>query len=293
MPQPKRVTLLCGLFLGGFATWITYSVAVYFVFKNWQLGGQFGDALGGVNALFSGLALGGVVYAIILQEQQLRKQTDELELLREQMFRSATSAMDLRWDELAKRRELFWDALREAYDRFAVDAARLHVPRQLDDTLDAAGLPPDIYPRDGRPLLHWPDENSGKLNSEQRVIWDFACAVYPSRNNRPGRVLDYSLITNDFREHFHGARGGLAHFWRAYGLRIPSSYIREDYASAHRLLVALTWLEVALIQWTRKRGAGKIGLFFAAQQVVDSNTVGSIPPVRNQVSTVHPARGRD
>ncbi len=47
--------------------------------------GTFGDQFGAVNALFSGLAFVGVIYAILLQSTQLKLQRKELELQREEL----------------------------------------------------------------------------------------------------------------------------------------------------------------------------------------------------------------
>jgi hypothetical protein len=44
--------------------------------------GKFGDMFGATNALFSGLAFAGVIYAILLQRRELKLQRDELELTR-------------------------------------------------------------------------------------------------------------------------------------------------------------------------------------------------------------------
>ena len=44
--------------------------------------GTFGDMFGVTNAFFSGLAFGGVIYAIILQRRELRFEREELELTR-------------------------------------------------------------------------------------------------------------------------------------------------------------------------------------------------------------------
>jgi hypothetical protein len=51
--------------------------------------GTFGDMFGAVNALFSGLAFVGVIYAILLQRQELALQRIELELTRKELARSA------------------------------------------------------------------------------------------------------------------------------------------------------------------------------------------------------------
>ena len=47
--------------------------------------GQFGDMFGAINALFSGLALGGVVVAILYQRSELKLQRREVELTRQEM----------------------------------------------------------------------------------------------------------------------------------------------------------------------------------------------------------------
>ncbi len=49
----------------------------------------FGDMFGGVNALFSGFAFLGVIYAILLQKEELQLQRKELELTREELKKSA------------------------------------------------------------------------------------------------------------------------------------------------------------------------------------------------------------
>jgi uncharacterized membrane protein YciS (DUF1049 family) len=65
------------------ALWIGYAF-----FPSWQERGQFGDLFGSVNALFSGLAFAGLIYAILLQRQELSLQRAELKLQREEMAAS-------------------------------------------------------------------------------------------------------------------------------------------------------------------------------------------------------------
>ena len=67
---------------------IYYLVVKYF-YPDIAASGQFGDMFGTVNALFSGLAFLGVIYAIVLQREELQLQRKELELTRKELTRSA------------------------------------------------------------------------------------------------------------------------------------------------------------------------------------------------------------
>lgn len=65
--------------------------AIYFVLPDWPTRGQFGDLFGAVNATFSGLAFAGLIYAILLQRDDLALQRVELELTREELKRTAVA----------------------------------------------------------------------------------------------------------------------------------------------------------------------------------------------------------
>ena len=54
--------------------------------------GQIGDAFGSINALFSGLALAGIIVAILLQREELRLQRRELEETRAELRRQADAS---------------------------------------------------------------------------------------------------------------------------------------------------------------------------------------------------------
>jgi len=58
--------------------WVGYGLVVPRLFMDWQKSSQFGDMFGGIGALFSGLALSGVVVAILMQKEELELQRDEL-----------------------------------------------------------------------------------------------------------------------------------------------------------------------------------------------------------------------
>jgi hypothetical protein len=78
--------LVCVLVL---ALWLSTVAVGQFFFQSWEERGQFGDLFGSVNALFSGLAFAGLLYAI-LQRQELALQRTELKLQREEMAASRT-----------------------------------------------------------------------------------------------------------------------------------------------------------------------------------------------------------
>lgn len=69
------------------------TVVICFVFgwaviariPNWEHRGQFGDMFGGLNAVFSGLAFAGVIYAILLQRRELALQREEMRMSREEL----------------------------------------------------------------------------------------------------------------------------------------------------------------------------------------------------------------
>lgn len=69
--------------------WISVALTAYFALPNWAERGQFGDVFGAVNALFSGLAFAGLIFAILLQREDLELQRQELTLTRQALTRAA------------------------------------------------------------------------------------------------------------------------------------------------------------------------------------------------------------
>lgn len=172
-----------------------------------------------------------------------------------------------KYNELADSRETFWTILRESYAGFVV--SRPDLPKRLEGLVEAAGLPPDLTGRRGRDLRVWPQENLDQLNADQRALWDFVARVYPPRDDRQGKVTDYSIVEPaSTAESFHKARGDLARFWHAWVPLVGMRFALKHYKSAQGLLILLSWLEIALLQWTRDRGTGKNALFQLSQKIV-------------------------
>ncbi len=109
--------------------------------------GEFGDMFGAVNALFSGLAFVGVVYAILLQADELRLQREELALQREEL-RLNRGEMAASREELAGQKQQLEiqnrTATRQAFENtFFQMIGQLHM---FSSNLIESG-PPPIYGR--------------------------------------------------------------------------------------------------------------------------------------------------
>ncbi|WP_108422669.1 hypothetical protein [Flagellimonas amoyensis] len=64
---------------------VVFPFAINQVFSDWAKSGTFGDTFGALNALFSGLALAGVIVTILIQRTELKNQRIELGLQRDEM----------------------------------------------------------------------------------------------------------------------------------------------------------------------------------------------------------------
>lgn len=77
----KEIFSLTKLLISIGLTWLASGIVLYFVPDH----GTFGDMFGAVNALFSGLAFGTLIYTIFLQRHELSLQREELGLTRNEI----------------------------------------------------------------------------------------------------------------------------------------------------------------------------------------------------------------
>ncbi len=161
----------------------------------------------------------------------------------------------------ARRR--MWSAIREAYGQFLVDHSS--APPNLDTLIDSAAMPPNLV--GATDLPSWPTSNVGFLNANQRLLWDFCTSVYPPRSGHIGDVMTHSSIAAGNRESFHESRNQLSRFWEIAARRVPPARLAQDHTSAHRDFLLLSWLELALSQWTQDQGPGNQQLFAIAAAV--------------------------
>lgn len=99
-----RTTGFIVLLLTVILIWSVSWVLGILLISSWEDRGNFGDMFGAVNALFSGAALAGVVYAILLQRRDLELQRLELKLTRDELHRAA-AAQENSERSLAKQAE--------------------------------------------------------------------------------------------------------------------------------------------------------------------------------------------
>ncbi len=68
--------------------WVAVPGIIWWILDGWSWSerGQFGDMFGTVNALFAGLAFAGLLWALMLQREELKLQRKELKLQREELI---------------------------------------------------------------------------------------------------------------------------------------------------------------------------------------------------------------
>jgi hypothetical protein len=107
------------------ALWWVFGFQWFYTFKGEnasQAAANFGDSFGFVNSLFSGLALVGVIIAILLQGHELRLQREELEATREELERTADAQTQLvRLNGLANLTQAYSDEYRRKESQMNMD----------------------------------------------------------------------------------------------------------------------------------------------------------------------------
>jgi hypothetical protein len=87
--RPFSAWIICGLTFCVLVLWLLVGMLPWWLAHDHNEASQFGDSFGFGNTLFAGLAFAGVIYAIILQTEELRLQREELEETRDELRRSA------------------------------------------------------------------------------------------------------------------------------------------------------------------------------------------------------------
>jgi len=157
-----------------------------------------------------------------------------------------------------------WRCARNQYVEFRKQHTEL--PEELDQLIRRAGVPPNLPPVT-RDIRDWRHANASKLTSLQQKMLAFASCIYPERKGQGGDWSDHSAITDKTAaEAFHKARGELAWFWDTEAWPVWRRHLRQHHADGRDLLILISWLEIALHEWTDTRGLGKVRLFKVLQR---------------------------
>ena len=169
--------------------------------------GQFGDMFGTLNALFSGAAFAGTLYAIILQRQDLNQQMEEAVLVREEMRRTAAAQEESqralhRQNELAEQRERLESTLTLYRQWNAPDMRRKRTLLERyvsDEERDGrAGSSDDYTPGDR-------DERDELLDYAHEVLTFLESATVLARH----RIIDPGLFVQLVADHLADCVGKL------------------------------------------------------------------------------------
>ena len=131
MQKRNYLPIVIGVALAIIAVQIGIGLATYALLPDWPTRGQFGDVFGAANALFSGLAFAGLIYAILLQREDLALQRTELELTRQELQRTAAaqeqSEIALRAQASAAARSARLSAISFLLDHYQTELKQLRL----------------------------------------------------------------------------------------------------------------------------------------------------------------------
>lgn len=134
--EPFRpMTLLC-LVLGAWVLWAVLVLLLPWLGVGLDKEGQFGDAFGALNALFSGGALAGVVYAVLLQQRDLHVQSRALRFQRREL-KLTREEVELQRKQME---EQTWTFQRDAFENTLFQLLQLH--RDNVASLEVEPAPP-------------------------------------------------------------------------------------------------------------------------------------------------------
>lgn len=102
---------------------LIYPFIVNCFFEDWTKSGTFGDTFGALNALFSGLAIAGLITTILIQKNELKYQREELTLQRNEMKETRKEFLLNRSTNLIyKQLERFEKSINELTIKFEANA---------------------------------------------------------------------------------------------------------------------------------------------------------------------------
>lgn len=197
--------------------------------------------------------------AVFVAWRSLRSQNKGMEIHDRERILDQKSEMYDRWTILGKNFHSFWNPLHTSFARFL--ESHTNAKPVLDDLILASGPPINLPSHLNRNLVDWSTLNEPSLNSDQRLLWQFAQYVYPGKRGPDGNVLYYSNLPPEVKEEFHQQRHEMSHFWEDWLETFDSRSLGKPYSDQRLQVIMLAWLEVALQICTQNPGPGKVALF--------------------------------
>jgi hypothetical protein len=171
--------------------WLGYLVVLLIATNDFARPGQFGDSFGALNALFSGLAMVGVVTAIILQSFELQRVSEAAD--HQHIDRTLELFQQFRQDQMSSARTKAWRARTKwfKYEEYRKSQIGVVFPKTLEE------------------MEMWEVENEEAL--ERRAIYDML-EFYSMLAHHPGS----DETVRAFGFYYASWRGFLRSFIDAY-----------------------------------------------------------------------------
>ena len=162
----------------------------------------------------------------------------------------------------------FWNLARKYYIVTYRPKGNPDFPETLEALVRAASAPPNT----DMELISWPNMNENALNQDQRRIWNFAKKIYSIHLEE---YTEYIYLYCDIHPvedaiKFHDARGYLAEYWEKWPPLVGYKFIKDRYTTRREIIILLAWLDLALVQCTRRMGKHRQNLYNLALKFDES-----------------------
>ena len=154
--------------------WVVYPFAIRQIYPDIGERGQFGDMFGAINALFAGFAFAGIIWAIILQKNELRLQREELKLQRDDLEQTREEIKGQKEQLKAQDQTL----KKQTFENSFFQLLRFHI--DIVDSLE----------------VHY----SGRTYTGRDSFAAFIGKLKSVYNSKPGRDINY--IWRGFSKHY-------------------------------------------------------------------------------------------
>lgn len=169
-----------------------------YILYSFENRGTFGDMFGAINALFSGLAFAGVIYAILLQRKELELQREELKMTREELKKTAEASQKQAYFMGTQRqREDLYRLILKVSERIGYNYDEKKVFSPINDIFDKKPMNMSSIMADGNNVNHnllldgFYAKAQNKDSEEYKLILDFEADLKMLK----GLLTEYEKVT--------------------------------------------------------------------------------------------------